>query len=296
MRMNFVSKIESNLKNYKRIYTRKATTRIIDGSYKSVYKGRSMNFEEIRDYVPGDDVKDIDWKASARSRKVLVRQYIAEKKHNIMFVLDTNKRMLADTDSYEEKRQMSIMAAGTMAYLVNLNGDYVSATYGIETVDKNGETTSINHQRFSTGLSNIENILQGYNKSVSEKNDSNIGRVCEFVAKNFKRRMIVVIVTDLEGISEITESTLKKLLILNDVLVINISSALLDGNTAYDIDNQQYLPEFFAKDKKLMQMQKDRKINLEKECDSKLKKFGIPFITVDNADEIDDCMMKLLHR
>lgn len=38
------------------------------------------------DYVAGDDIKDVDWKASARSRKLLVRQYIAEKKHNIMLV------------------------------------------------------------------------------------------------------------------------------------------------------------------------------------------------------------------
>ena len=131
MKLNYVTKIEGNLKNYKRIHTKKMTTRILDGSYKSIYKGRSMNFEDIRDYVSGDDVKDIDWKASARSQKLLVRQYTAEKKHNIMLVLDTNRRMLADTDKLFEKREIGLMGAGTLAYLVNQNGDYISAAYAI---------------------------------------------------------------------------------------------------------------------------------------------------------------------
>ncbi len=45
-----------------------------------------MNFEDLREYVIGDNVKDIDWKASARSNKILIKQYIAEKK-NIMYYL-----------------------------------------------------------------------------------------------------------------------------------------------------------------------------------------------------------------
>ena len=85
------------MKGYKTIYTTKATSRIIDGSYNSIYKGRSMNFDELREYVVGDDIKDMDWKASARSQKLLVRQYIAEKKHNIMLVMDAGKILLDDT-------------------------------------------------------------------------------------------------------------------------------------------------------------------------------------------------------
>ena len=106
-----------------------ATSRIIDGSYNSIYKGRSMNFDELREYVVGDDIKDMDWKASARSQKLLVRQYIAEKKHNIMLVMDAGKRMLGYANDVQEKSDVALMAAGTLAYMVCDNGDYVSATY-----------------------------------------------------------------------------------------------------------------------------------------------------------------------
>ena len=44
--------------------------------YNSIYKGKSMNFQDLREYVVGDNIKDIDWKASARSDKILIKQLI----------------------------------------------------------------------------------------------------------------------------------------------------------------------------------------------------------------------------
>ena len=61
MRLEYISRIKDGLKRYKTISTKKTTSRVLDGSYNSIYKGRSMNFDELREYVPGDDVKDIDW-------------------------------------------------------------------------------------------------------------------------------------------------------------------------------------------------------------------------------------------
>ena len=97
---SYINKIKANIS----IYASKKTSNILDGSYKSIYKGRSLNFEDLREYVIGDNIKDIDWKASARSGNILVRQYIAEKKHNIMLVLDIGKKMRADTSDGVLKR------------------------------------------------------------------------------------------------------------------------------------------------------------------------------------------------
>ena len=144
MKMTYVPLIQGNMKGMKTIYTTRATSRIIDGSYNSIYKGRSMNFDELREYVAGDDIKDVDWNATARSQKVLVRQYIAEKKHNIMLVLDTNRRMLANANETQEKKNVALMAAGTLACMVSANGDYISATYS--------DKSSIRHFPFKTGL------------------------------------------------------------------------------------------------------------------------------------------------
>lgn len=285
MRMNYISKIQSNLKGNTNIQTNRATSRILDGSYHSIYKGRSMNFDELREYVPGDDIKDMDWKASARSQKLLVRQYVAEKKHNIMLVMDTNKRMLADTDKGQEKREVALMCAGTIAYLVNKNGDYVSSTFATETI--------IKHFPFKTELFNIENILANFHNSVTMQNDSDINKPLEYIVKNFRRKMIIVIVTDLEGIRRMSESELKKLLLLHDIILVNIDDAKKSGSDVYDVVGENYLSDYFTEDKKLSQIEKEKIERINDFCSNKLKRLGIASVTVDESKEIDERIIEL---
>ena len=104
---NYIPRIKSNIS----IYASKKTSNILDGEYKSIYKGRSMEFDDLREYVIGDDVKDIDWKSSSRTGKILIRRYIAEKKHNILFIYDVNKKMIADSIEGDNKKNIAIMAS-----------------------------------------------------------------------------------------------------------------------------------------------------------------------------------------
>lgn len=98
---SYINKIKANIT----IYSTQKTSNILDGTYKSIYKGRSMNFEDLREYVIGDNVKDIDWKASARTNTILIKRFIAEKKHNILFVMDSGRKMLADTPKKNLKKK-----------------------------------------------------------------------------------------------------------------------------------------------------------------------------------------------
>lgn len=288
MRMKYITQIQANLKQYKTISTNRATSRILDGSYHSVYKGKSMNFDELREYVVGDDRKDIDWKASARSQKMLVKQYIAEKKHNIMMVMDTNRRMLADTKELESKYEVALMSAGTLACLVNQNGDYVGAIYSTE--------QSVKHFPFKTGLMNIENILEHYHKSVTIQNKSDMDKTLDYIIRNFRRKMILVIVTDMEGIREISETTFKRLLIQHDILLIRISDADMTGKKVYNMNEEKYLPEFFTSNKKLVELQEKKWKKLYKECIEKLKHFGIAMSSIDHRKDIDTKLIELLHK
>ena len=312
MKMKYISQIASNLKRYKTIRTNRATAQILDGSYRSLYKGRSMNFDELREYVPGDDIKDIDWKASARNHpKLLVKQYIAEKKHNIMLVLDTNKRMLANASDTEEKRQVALLGAGTLAYLINQNGDYTGAIFSTE--------QTLRHYPFKTGLINIENILEHYDKSVTMTNQSNINTALDYIVRNFRRNMILIVVTDLQGIRDIPETTLKRLMVMNDVLMLNVSDATIFSSTiedaipktshrfasriqsilkpapqVYSLEQDGYLPEFFTKYKKLAKLQEEKQDAIYDECVDKLKRYGISFTTINHTQEIDETIIELL--
>lgn len=288
MRLNYISQIKSNLKKSATISTRRPSSNILDGSYVSVFKGRSLNFDDLREYVPGDDVKDIDWKATARSQQPLVREYIAEKKHNIMFVLDTNKRMLAHTKDLNDKKDVALYAAGTLAYLVSRNGDYISAVFSSE--------KGMRRFPFKTGLMNVENILQTYDKDINRKNESSVVKALEYIMRNIRRRMIIIIVTDMEGKRAISEQLLKRLVTMHDVLFLNISDTDAFGDNIYDVESFKMLPDFFTKDKKLLKREMKRKEEIEKESAEKLKKTGIVTTTLDNIDDISIRLTELLAR
>ena len=154
MKMKYITKVKANLA----IYTKRKTSNLLEGSYYSIYKGKSMNFEDLREYIIGDNIKDIDWKASARSNKILIKQYIAEKKHNILFILDSGKKMLADTRELDSKKEVALMTLGTIGYLIDKHGDSISALLNSK--------EKIEYFPFRNGLYNIEKIINSYEKQI----------------------------------------------------------------------------------------------------------------------------------
>ena len=286
MKMTYIAKIQANLKRYQSVKARKHTARVLDGSYKSIHKGRSMNFDELREYVQGDDIKDIDWKASARSQKLLVRQYIAERKHNVLLVFDTNMNMLGDSDGFEEKRELAILSAGTLAYFVNKSGDYVASVFMGE--------DGVNYFPFKAGLGNIETILENYHRTVTMNNNSDINDCLEYIIRNFKQKMIIVLVSDVRGFTTITDTNLKRLLVAHDVLALNISDASINGNLAYNMNAGTFMPAFLYKNKKLKKAMKESNLELQKTVVNRLKKYGISCSTIDYVEELDREIVDLL--
>ncbi len=282
MKMKYITKIKANLS----IYTRKKTSNILEGAYNSVYKGRSMNFEDLREYVIGDNVKDIDWKASARNDKILIKQYVAEKKHNILFILDTGKKMLADTKEADSKKEVALLTAGTIAYLVNKHGDSISAIY-------KGKD-EIKLFPFQTGLYNIEKILNCYDKEIEA--ESKIENVIDYVLRFIKRRMIIFIITDIEGMNDISEKMLRKLSIQHDTIVINISDALMEGHNTFDVEQEGYIPDYILEDEKLKELEMEVKTKIYEDAKQKFRKYNIVTTTINNQKDIARDVYKLLER
>ena len=107
------------------LYTSRKTTNILDGGYNSVYLGKSLDFHDLKEYTPGDDITSIDWKGSSRTGTLLVRRYIAEKKHSVLIIGDTGIKMDADTSKGEHKSDIALMEAGVIDYLLGRQGSDV---------------------------------------------------------------------------------------------------------------------------------------------------------------------------
>ena len=70
------------------IRTRRLVDGALAGEYHSVFKGRGMEFAEVREYVPGDDVRTIDWNVTARMGQPFVKQYVEERELTVMLLVD----------------------------------------------------------------------------------------------------------------------------------------------------------------------------------------------------------------
>lgn len=284
MKIDYIKKIKANIS----IYASKKTSNILDGEYKSIYKGRSLDFDDLREYVIGDDIKYIDWKSSARSGKTLIRRYIAEKKHNILFVLDTGKKMLGDTKKIEPKKELAIMTMGTLAYLVNHHGDMVGSMYNTY--------KGLQYYPLKTGIQNIQKMIYHYESDIDKDTGRNLNDILIHISQYMKRKMIIFIITDIAGIENIQEDVLKKLTIQNDVMVINISDADITGNKGYDMDNESYIPEIILKDMKLHNIEEKIKNQLYEAAFKKFKKYKISMVTIDEEKEIVNKIIELLER
>lgn len=281
---NYITRIKANIS----IYSTKKAENILDGTYRSIFTGRSMNFEDLKEYVPGDNIRDIDWKASSRNRNLLVKRYVAEKKHNIMLVFDTGQKMLGDTILGEAKYDVAAMAGGTIGYLTNKNGDNIGSVY-----NKDG---LIQYYQLKNGLYNLERILSSYASDAKSDMNNDINKSLEFILKNIRRHMIIFIISDSKGISTISDVILKKLKYQHDILFYDITDAMVTGGTSYSMKSKSYVPSFINSNKKLAAFENSLRMQLDMANAEKIKKCGIVSVKISGQSELTEKTIELLER
>lgn len=108
------------------ISTRKLVDDVMSGQFKTHFKGHGVQFSEHRLYVPGDDIRHIDWKVSARSRDPLVKKYEEERELTVLLVVDVSGSELFGS-SKKPKSEVVAELGGMLAYAAVQTGDKVGA-------------------------------------------------------------------------------------------------------------------------------------------------------------------------
>jgi uncharacterized protein (DUF58 family) len=104
--------------------TRRLVESSFAGQYQSVFKGRGMNFEEVRPYSPGDEIRAIDWNVTARTGEPYIKKFTEEREMTVMIVLDVSAS--GDFGSVREsKREMAAEVASILAFSAIHNNDKV---------------------------------------------------------------------------------------------------------------------------------------------------------------------------
>jgi len=106
------------------IRTRRLVDSSMGGEYHSVFKGRGMDFDEVREYVPGDEVRTIDWNVTARNGRPFVKKFTEERELTILLLVDVSASGNFGSTS-QSKREMAAELASVLAFSAIHNSDKV---------------------------------------------------------------------------------------------------------------------------------------------------------------------------
>lgn len=113
-----LSELESRL-NLLELKCRRPVEHLLAGEYRSVFKGRGVEFEDVRPYQPGDDVRTMDWKVTARMGEPYIKRYIEEREQFIYLLVDVSASMLHDANGRKRKTMAEVCALLTLAAVKN---------------------------------------------------------------------------------------------------------------------------------------------------------------------------------
>jgi uncharacterized protein (DUF58 family) len=161
----------------------------VSGLHKSPYHGFSIEFAEHREYVPGDDLRYVDWKVFGKTDKYYLKQYEQETNLISYLVLDTSESMrYRGPAAALSKLEYAQCVAASLAYLVLQQQDSV----GLATFDS--ELRAV--VRPSSNPSHIKQLVHVMSESVPERKTA-IGPIFHDLAERFKKRGVVIVLSDL---------------------------------------------------------------------------------------------------
>ena len=106
------------------IYTSRAVDASFPGQYESVFKGRGMQFDEVREYIPGDDIRTIDWNVTARTGKPYIKRFVEEREMTVIFAVDLSASGDFGTVN-KMKNELAAEFCAVLAFTAAKNNDKV---------------------------------------------------------------------------------------------------------------------------------------------------------------------------
>ncbi|HTP70505.1 MAG TPA: DUF58 domain-containing protein [Dongiaceae bacterium] len=192
---------------------------LLAGRRGSRMRGRGLNFEELRGYVSGDDIRVIDWRVTARMRKPFVRVYMEERDRPTLLVVDQRVNMFFGSRA-SMKSVIAAEAAALVAWRVFQQGDRVGAV-----VFNDRTTEEIRPKRSRASVLRILEILVRLNKLLhatyeSQSADHRLNDILRKVAQLARRDYLIVVASDFDGANDTTRDLLRSLSQHNDVIAL----------------------------------------------------------------------------
>jgi len=274
---------EEILKKVRRIeiLSKKSSKEIFAGEYHSAFKGRGMEFSEVREYIAGDDIRFIDWNVSSRTGKLFVKQFVEERELTVILAIDLSASLNFFSKN-KSKKEIAAEISAIVAFTASLNNDKVGLLIFTDQVErfippKKGKTHIL---RIIREILNFE--PQGRKTSIET------GLV--YLNKVIKKKAIVFLLSDF--LDNQFSQSLKISALKHDLIAIKISDLrelsvpdsglfiLKDSETdeEFYVDfSKKYVREHFIEDHK-----KSRE-----RLEDLFKRYDVDYIFIDNEEEFE---------
>ncbi len=177
------------IKKIKRIHIKssKIVNNIMAGQYKSVFRGSGIEFEEVREYTPGDDIKALDWKVSARLGKPFIKLYQEERESIVMLLIDMSASLKFGTFSGLKLEKVAEVAS-VLAFNAIKNSDKVGAIFFTDQIEK--------YIPPKKGSSHVWRLIKEIFTFVPQGRETDISTALDYFAKISRKKSFVFVLSD----------------------------------------------------------------------------------------------------
>ncbi len=192
--------------------TRRMVNDVMTGQYRSSFKGQGVQFSDHRIYVPGDDVRHIDWKVSARSRETVIKKFDEERELTLFLIVDVSGSESFGSNG-KLKSEVAAEVGAILAFAATVTGDKVGALlFG-------GEVEKIIPPK--KGKQHVLRIVRDLLGFQAKTPGTNLARALESAGKIMKHKGIVFVLSDFMASNY--EIPLRRLARKHDVVAIRVS-------------------------------------------------------------------------
>jgi uncharacterized protein (DUF58 family) len=216
-----MEKSEEQLKELQKIIRRveirskRMASELFSGEYHSSFKGKGIEFSNVREYQYGDDVRSIDWNTSARKHELYVKLFTEERERSLLLVVDASASMLFGSRK-QSKKNLALEVSAVLAFSALQNNDKVGLLVFTDRVE-----TYIPPRK---GRHHVLVILEELVRLKPRSRTTNIGAALSFIRYTRKRQEIIFLLTDL--VDSDYEKGMKLLNTRHDFILVHISDPL----------------------------------------------------------------------
>jgi len=171
------------------IRTRKAVNSAVSGAYTSAFKGKGMEFSEVREYIPGDDIRSIDWNVTAKMGHPYTKKFIEERELTVLLVVDASSSGDFGT-RFEMKGEIMALISALLAFSAIKNNDRVGLCIFTSEVE-----LFIPPQK---GRKHVLRVIRELLYFKPKNKGTDLGQTLDYLQRILNRRSVVFILSDFE--------------------------------------------------------------------------------------------------